>query len=351
MLSLTLIIITILSFRDGSIPLCGRCLDGYSESLFSTKCKPDSECSGEVWAWVMMAVYGLAYVTFFLFDKEWATLMKKLRRFIFQYFQNKKVEEDKRPGAILTIFMYFVQVGALLQVDIHYMNDRNQDFKDTSKSASNIFSFDTLGLTGWNTCIMKGIDPVKKLLLKAAFIFYLFATLLVLYLVSVFIRCPWAMGRWNQHGCGLVRLSFQARFLNAFVILILLTYEFLSENGLLLLNCVHINSLNNGNGADVLFIDGSVTCYQDWQYGVILFVCVYVVPMFVVIGVAPILLKKDRINLVIFIISMIFPLFALPYLVYLFIKLHQNKKRFGRRRRRDDFDRSRPSGYDLGSCC
>ncbi len=334
-----------------------------------------------------MAAYGLAYVVFFLFDKEWSMVMKKFKRWIFQYLKKQKVKEpvlnkdgqvDKRPGAYLTIFMYFVQVGALLQIEMIYnkRTEREEDFEDTTKSFSNVFSFEALGLTGWNTCIMKGIDPVKKLLIKAAFIFYLFGTLLVLYLISVLIRCPWAKGRWNQQGCGLTPLSLHARFLNAFVILILYTYEFLSENGITLLKCVSIKS----TGDDVLWIDGSVVCMQDWQYAVIMFVCIYVVPMFLVIGLAPILLKEDKINLVVFVISIVFPLFALPYLLYLFIRLHQKRKwekkfqglnpqhglwygrrdqgrrkpgkskadfkelqKFAKKRKKDGFDRSHPS--------
>ncbi len=312
--------------------LCGRCKEGFSESLFSTDCNLNSECINEIWAWVIIAVYGMAYVLFFLFDKEWSAMVKKFVSWMFACCIKKKDDppetnnndggRERKPGAYLTIFMYFVQVPALLQLTITYEKDRDGDLKDVSSSAGNVFNFDSVGMS-YNTCILQDVHHVKKVLLKAGFILYLFCVLLVFYGVSVLIRFPCGKKRWNREGCGITRLSIHARFIHAFIVLILYTYEFISENGFLLLKCVEISSI----GGDVLFIDGTVTCFQTWQYFVIMFVCIYVFPMFLVIGMAPILLKKDKINLLIFVMAIVFPLFALPYLLYLFIKLHWLKRK------------------------
>ena len=45
--------------REGR--LCGRCKQGFSESLFDTSCIPDAKCSYASAFWAVIAVYGLLY--------------------------------------------------------------------------------------------------------------------------------------------------------------------------------------------------------------------------------------------------------------------------------------------------
>ncbi len=111
-------------------------------------------------------------------------------------------------------------------------------------------------------------------------------------------------------------IAVGVRFIGAFVALILYTYEYVSENGFILLKCVHIYSLDQ----NVLFIDGNEQCYQAWQYFLILFVCVYVVPMFVVVGLGPILLRERKIKVMVFVLSLILPLVFLPVFFLLYVK-------------------------------
>ena len=236
--------------------------------------------------------------------------------------------QERKPGAYLTIFMYFVQVPALLKIDIIYRSKSNEEtqVEDVGEKASSVFNFDSLGLA-FDTCLFKNITPVDKVGFNAGFILYLFGVLLALYIVTFAVRMIGSQ-KFKDDGCGLTRLPFHARFIGAFVILILYTYEFLSESLFSLLNCVKIHSVGD-SGEWRMWLDGTVQCMQGWQYGVIAIIAVYVVPMFFIVGMAPVLLKHHKIRILIFVLSLVFPLFALPYILFLFFKLCLKKPQSG----------------------
>ncbi len=222
---------------------------------------------------------------------------------------------ERRPGAYLTIFMYFVQVPALLKVEVDYFTERDEQVKEISSYIAKIFRFDALGYV--DSCLIKNITPVEKTFYKTLFIAFLFLALFVMYVICGIFRTLCRCGNFPKDGCGLTRLPNGARFLGAFVLLVLYTYEFLSESLFSLLKCVHIHSL----GKDVLYIDGNYICMVTWQYWVLLAVCLYIVPLFFIMSTAPVLVKEQKINLFVFVLSLFFPLLALPFILFMFVKL------------------------------
>ncbi len=270
--------------------MCGRCADGFSESLFSTDCKPNSECTFKSMFPALLAIYGLLYVGFFLLDREWAAAVKMASPLKWTCFK-KKSEEPKEKGkkAYGTIFMYFVQVAALLQIDISYSREPNEELEDNVDLISSVFQFDSLGISFVNSCMLDNVTPAYKVGLKAGFIGYLFLLLAILYLIG---RIIWSLvssccskGITCNDTC--CRIPFETRFLTTLVMLTLFTYEFLAENLLSLVHCVKLKSQSE----TVLFLDGTISCLQPWQFIVIGLVGIYVVPMFLIIGMTPILVS------------------------------------------------------------
>ena len=161
--------------------MCGKCEEGYSESMFSPGCIKDEECNSASWFLVVVAIYGIVYVIFFICQEEieyfahtfviWAkeliTRKKKNQpatdnsslsqslslstvrpikevRFASDYhdyfnhnlassqqgptLQQPKVpepdSEEAHDSALLQIFMYYVQVSGLLKISILYQNAR-----------------------------------------------------------------------------------------------------------------------------------------------------------------------------------------------------------------------------------
>ena len=248
--------------------------------------------------------------------------------------RTQSTEEEKEPGAYLTIFMYYVQVPALLKISILYDDGRKEPLEAIQSNIASVFTFDSFGLS-FNTCLFDNVTPVVKVALRSAFIGYLFVTLVLLLMIGLLMRlCGYGRGeeqprpnrarappvpgsRDSEHrGCWPTSIPVGSRFISAFIALILYTYEYISENGFLLLKCVHIKSIDQ----EVMFIDGNQHCYQEWQYVVIVFVCVYVLPMFAVVAIAPVLLRERKIKVVVFVFSLIFPLLFLPMLIFLFVR-------------------------------
>ena len=77
------------------------------------------------------------------------------------------------------------------------------------------------------------------------------------------------------------------------------------------------------NDESILFYDGTVTCLQRWQYGVIFAVCVFILPFFIVLLFGPKLMAAKKLSVPAFIIGCLFPLFMAVPIVTRFIKIRK----------------------------
>ena len=305
--------------------LCGRCKDGLSESLFGTDCIPDEDCGWKNWTVALMiAVYGILYVLFFMFEEDYSKLVDYVSTKIQRKPSSASSDGSEMSDAgYFQIFMYYIQTSQLLQVNIIIMEDDAYAYLHRPKDVlpgyivdgvSSLFSFGGLAF-GQEACLSKGMTPVAKTAWSSAFILYLFAVLFLFYALSGFCCCCLAPNRRPRIGV----FSMPERMLTTFVMLFLYTYQEIAENALLLLNCTKVD------GISVLFHDGNVTCLQSWQYGVIIMVGVFVLPFFTVLLFGPRLLEVGRISLLFFLLSFIFPLFlAVPMIIY-FVELYRGK--------------------------
>ena len=303
--------------------LCGRCKDGYSESIFGTDCIPDEDCGWKNWTVALMiAVYGVLYVLFFMFEEDYS----KLVDYVSSKIQRKSAPADiegkeMSDAGYFQIFMYYIQTSQLLQVNIIMHEDESFAYLRSPDDVlpgylvegfSSMFSFDGLAF-GREACLSKGMTPVMKTAFSSAFIIYLFVVLFLFYALSGFCCCCLAPKRRPRIGV----FSMSERMLTTFVMLFLYTYQEIAENALLLLNCTKVD------GISVLFHDGNVTCLQSWQYGVIVMVGVFVLPFFTVLLFGPRLLEAGRISLIAFCLSLVFPLFlTVPMIIY-FVQLYR----------------------------
>ena len=105
--------------------------------------------------------------------------------------------------------------------------------------------------------------------------------------------------------------------------LFLYTYQDIAHVAFMLLNC------NVVGGVSVLYIDGTIGCLRSWQYVVMGAVVIYIVPFFIVLLVAPKLLKERKISVAYFIFSCLLPLFIAPHMVWkYYIQAEQDTESF-----------------------
>lgn len=315
--------------------LCGRCANGFSESLFGTNCIPNDQCGWQNW-WVafLLAIYGILYVLFFMFEHDWERFIKWLSKKIkfrkgapdeFEEKENEVANADLSQTGYFQIFMYFIQTSALLKVKIIIEKDdiyqnvyRPQDLLPTFliDGIKQVFSFDISFLQD-RTCLLPDVNVVTKTGIKLLFVGYCFAMLLVMYFISGF--CCVFMSPESRPKVG--KLSNTARLIVTLLSLFLYTYQSVAEDAFLLLNCVDVDNKR------VLFYDGTVTCVQSWQYYVIALVVIFVIPFFIILLFGPKVLDKQKIGVVVFFLSCVFPLFlAIPITLMYFGVIKFNKK-------------------------
>lgn len=163
-------------------------------------------------------------------------------------------------------------------------------------------------------CYLRGITPTMKLLVRVLFVPYVLAQFGLVFLVY-----KWCVLRRTSRGprgsnSSALSTYFSTRLASGFVLALLFVYQKLATTSFTLLNCVPIENRS------VLFIDGTITCYQVWQYWVLAYAVSCTVPFCVVLLLGPELLRDCLISLLEFFLACIFPF---PFLLrWVVIRLH-----------------------------
>ncbi|CAD5113763.1 DgyrCDS2932 [Dimorphilus gyrociliatus] len=326
--------------------LCGRCMENYTEALFSPICVRNETC-GPLWIWFFLPVYGILFVLFLLYQKD-------IRDFIFsvpppntlvevpktngtaaiedesalERLKNDKTDKERDSDAedneievqvqtkvsqepppdigatFLIIVLYFFQDAKLLYVHTVDNADANPIYLMLKHIFIGLLQFrmnELATVSNLNrVCLLPGLQPVYKQLVQAVVVPFVISLFLTLFIIC---RCI------NKSSLFLTRLS------TGFMLTLLFTYQQLATTAFKLLNCVTVGDQL------VLFLDGEELCYRPWQYGVLAYAICCIVPFCLVLLLGPGLLRDGRVSLPSFFCACLFPL---PFLGYwLFLRTRQ----------------------------
>ena len=308
--------------------LCTECKEGYSETFWGTACVLDKYCKNK-WIWGLVALYGVLYVLFLLFENEWKSLWHSQVRWFHRHItgtclkNTATTNQEHKERGLLRIFIYYVQIGVLLQLDILYENEDSivNQRKSFQESVSEIVNFNIAPIHR-NLCVMVGWDKVARLAYRGIFVLYLYASLMAIYPLWVLLsRLHLYLKRSGTDNLSKLRQIVNIRFLVVFVELLLFTYQTVTDISLLSIDCVQIGT------EEVLSIKGSVTCFQPWQYGMITIITLYVAPLFLVLLLGPPALSSGKLPWPIFIVGCIFPIVFVIIYPVLLIKNKSNAKK------------------------
>ena len=160
-------------------------------------------------------------------------------------------------------------------------------------------------------CAIPNMTAVPKVATKALIVPFVIIIFSSMYILNCCVRLtkhktydrnPESARMMNSTN---VRKSFSTRLSSGFILALLFTFQKMGTTVFVLLNCVPIKE------DVVLFIDGTITCYQYWQYGVMAYAICCVTPFFFVLLFGPGLLARRRIHLGEFFLACLFPLPAL----------------------------------------
>lgn len=170
-------------------------------------------------------------------------------------------------------------------------------------------------------CAASGMTGVPKMMTKALIVPYIILIFATMYALYRWARvCRWKRSTRRSSKETTDRKSVTARLASGFILALMFMFQKMGTTTFTLLNCVPVDD------GRVLFIDGTVTCYQYWQYGVMAYAVSCVTPFFIVLLVGPPLMQRGYIGLRQFFAGCLCPL---PLSVY-----WVGKWAFGRRRRR-----------------
>ena len=291
--------------RDGV--LCGKCLDGYSEALYSTSCRNNDKCNNN-WFWLATGIYVLVFAVYIVFKPPiFSGLLKQSL-----WFKNKPAESDFRQTSLkedkkhdfgyLKIIFYFYQVAELVMIK---SPEKTFHLVPIIPPIIAIFNFQVKSLDGSIGCPFPGLTVVTKELFKCM---KFLGTLLSIGLIYVLHR---ATSRSLHTAPPSITL-----YLAVALETLLLGYERLADTSLKLMHCVPVDKDWR------LFVDGTIQCWQWWQFLLTAFIMSFVIPLVLVLFWGSLRLNKDKVTAKEFLLACAFPL---PCLLFWMFREYRKK--------------------------
>ncbi len=334
--------------RQGT--LCGTCSAGYSEALLSEECLPEDLCDHS-WLFGLYSLFLFHFSVIVVFGSSIKELSKSLwqelstgkwrnprsvrltlqspsdkdldfvppkhketkLKGIFQIGAASDSSVDNKSGMgikYLQIVLFYMQDASLLQVELHKSESVTSDFTWSDYMFKAVhFTYEIVNF-GKSVCVSKNTTSIHKIFWKSMsgpliLMLYLFSYV-AFHLITKLLKF--------KNPC--VKTFLYTNLSSATTFVLLIFFQKIATSSLSLLYCLQV-------GDDfVLFSDGTVKCYQIWQYGVFIFVVGWVVPFVIILAVGPALLAENKINVSEFFFSCFLPI---PLLLFWIYKRSQNQ--------------------------
>ncbi len=354
--------------------LCGRCVQGFTESLITPECIPNEACS-DWWIFPLFCLWTFTITLVIVFSQDilqikdsiWTHIKRRVSKKAkggknmeietceLELRTNDIVEIQSTHGSIssesclpktqsietqtyqakipilwgaltiqrdekieasgshkyLQIILYYLQDAALMQVDLALAKTIVTPIQKLRQLLLNVsqLAVDLIDL-GLNLCPIPDWTPVSKLLTKnltgLSVFCYIFAIYGIIKLVS------WYSVSKRKS----LRDYWYPRLTAAAIFSILLFYQQIANVAFSLLHCI------NSGDQSILFIDGTVTCYQPWQIIVFVFAFNWVIGIIPVFMFLPGLLEVQLISVSHFFYACLMPV---PILIYWLVRFYRNK--------------------------
>lgn len=312
-------------YRSGI--LCGHCREGYTEAMFSTECREKETCNDYLfWFFSVAYVVCLSFLLLkrpLLFEFLWKNIVWFRRRdgstsptyTALSDLQNGNGKAHFDHAVVKTIF-YFYQIVELLLI-----TTSSEDLLNRVKFIRPLISVFNFKIQSWNEkfgCPFPGLTAVTKQLFTSLKVFATITCISITCLIHKALSC-----------IGYIRPPRFTLYLAAGVETLLLGYERLTDVSLSLLKCVPVHSESR------LFLDGNIHCWQWWQYVLISYIVVFVVPFIFVLYWGSRKLVQQSVSTKELALACIMPL---PLLCYWAIRCCFKKKLALRRWQEDNED-------------
>ena len=235
--------------------LCGQCSESYTETLYSTECRPFHECK-DYWFWPVALVYVSLMALYFTFNPP---IVPWIKRQILWFKKRETADkENDFDSGYLKIVFYFYQAANLVLAS----NSTQHIFQTKFIGPFvGLFNFEQRFSSSGLICPFPGLTAVTKQLFSASHVLGTFLMIGVCFILHV------GLNKFRGQ-----EIPSAAPYIGGILQTMLLGYTALASVSFNLLRCVPIGSEKR------LFYDGNVVCFQWWQYILIAFICTVFVP-------------------------------------------------------------------------
>ena len=273
--------------------LCGRCRQGFTETLYSAQCRLIGECM-DSWFWPIAAFYILISALYLTFKPP---IPSWIKRQILWFKTPKPViaQDEDYDSGYLKIGFYFYQAGAMLLVSPAHPKHLLETY--LVNPIVGLFNFQQkIGSSSGFICPFSGFSVATKSLFSTFHVWgilFMVCILYCLHVVSQKLRCKDSPSPGPYIG-GVLQI-------------LLLGYTVLGNVSFDLLRCVPVGTEPR------MFYDGNVVCFQWWQYAIIVFIVLFTVPFCLVLLWGSMKLHKGSLSAYRFVLACLFPLPALVH--------------------------------------
>ena len=289
--------------------MCGSCKQGYSETLFSEKCRKSNKCNDH-WFWIITTIY-LFIMSLYLVHKPpiASYLWNQLTSLIRKPQVRQVLREESEDSGYVKILFYFYQMAQILMLQSYPELFLKVNF---IKPLISLFNFQVQAIDKEMGCPFPGLDVVTKELFLSTEVFgTMFFAILIYFchrLFNIFIK------KDQPHFLPYLAATMET---------LLLGYASLTNTSLKLLTCVPMKSELR------LFSCGDIVCFQWWQILLGFFVLFFLLPFVFILYFGSKELYESRISILHFMTACCLPL---PVLVYWgFRRLNRNSTQEGER--------------------
>ena len=276
--------------RDGV--MCGRCKEGYTETLFCKTCKQNEKCRDR-WIWFLMFIYVVVMALFLIHQPPIVQILVKNTLWFRKAHPNRMEyqpldQRNEYDSGYTMIVFYFYQIASYLRMESLAVAAKKTPYVSLFVG---LFNFQTRVSQGGLGCPFPGLTVVTKELLPALLV------MATLFSIQVMLLLHWLFNKWTRRP-----RPTKARYYGATLKTLLLGYATLANTSLKLLTCVPVM------GESRLYFDGNITCLTWWQNLLIIFIVAFLLPFVVVIYWGAMKLRRKLISVEQFIAACFFPL-------------------------------------------
>ena len=355
--------------------LCGKCKKGLSENVINANCIETSKCTDD-WFWWIYIPCGVIYILSFMYLDKISQFVKHqliwwdnkihLRHDLAEYdiidveelgeqvtndnvsgdtneknmphkrtinsiydrhneenddinqpqassteCTNKDIFNQTKKGVrgpdiftdILNLSFYFYQMFILLRMRESIV--LTQILMGLKSLYSSIFTLSIEGHNSFLLCPIPRLNAIGKMLLMKSFTLYILCLLLVFHMIIYLVQRIYEKDVDTQKSV----IVFSVRLKVATIQIILIGYATLTTTSLTLLNCVPVNNKS------VLLLDGTVECYEWWQFIIFVFFVLWIIPFPFIMVYSLVHLKKEIIDYRSFILVWVVPMFYILYIL------------------------------------